>query len=140
MGATTINIIWVLHPKYRFNKLNTNLPRLNWVDLNEYLLYYYIVWTGTTPSSILQKFDNYRTKKIPFNDSCFKQFSDPFTYWSWASQRFKELGLVACQIMSICVNAASAERLWSSMGHLHSNRRNRLKVNTNFLIINLSSI
>jgi hypothetical protein len=119
---------WVLHPKYQFSKLNTNLPKLNWVDLSRYILYYYIVWTGTTPSTILQEFDDYRTKKFPFNDSSFNQFSDPFAYWSWISQRFKELGFVACRIMSICVNAASVERLWSSMGHLHSNRRSRLKV------------
>ncbi|CAG8747201.1 5347_t:CDS:2, partial [Dentiscutata erythropus] len=41
----------VLHPKYRLDKFNNNLVYLNWVNLSEYLLYYYIAWTGTTPTT-----------------------------------------------------------------------------------------
>ncbi|CAG8580663.1 1856_t:CDS:2 [Acaulospora morrowiae] len=37
-----------------------------------------------------------------------------------------ELDFVACRIFGICVNAASVEWLWSCMGFLQNNRRNRL--------------
>src|SRR5439155_7714608 len=95
----------------------------------EYLLYYYIAWTDRVPTSILREFDNYQTKRFSFNDTSFNQFNeDVFGYWNWCSESAKELGFVACQIMGICINATSVERLWSSMGHLHFVSRNRLKV------------
>ncbi|RGB28286.1 ribonuclease H-like domain-containing protein [Rhizophagus diaphanus] len=37
-----------------------------------------------------------------------------------------ELGLVACRIFGICVNASSVERFWSCMGFLQIKRCNRL--------------
>ncbi|CAG8734479.1 23178_t:CDS:2 [Dentiscutata erythropus] len=80
--------------------------------------------TDTTPTSILQEFDNYQTKKFSFNDASFDQFKqDIFKYWNWCSHSTKELGFVACQIMGICINTASVERLWFSMGHLYSASR-----------------
>ena len=45
-----------------------------------------------------------------------------------------ELARVAIRIHGICVNSASVERLWSSIGYLYTNRRNRLEV-TFFLLI-----
>jgi hypothetical protein len=45
-----------------------------------------------------------------------------------------ELAKVAIHIHGICINSASVERLWSSMGFLHTNRRNRLDVNTNLIL------
>uniref|UniRef100_U9UVP6 HAT C-terminal dimerisation domain-containing protein n=1 Tax=Rhizophagus irregularis (strain DAOM 181602 / DAOM 197198 / MUCL 43194) TaxID=747089 RepID=U9UVP6_RHIID len=41
---------------------------------------------------------------------------------------YRELGAVALKIFGICVNAASVERMWSSMGFLHTVRHNRLMV------------
>ena len=49
---------------------------------------------------------------------------------------FGGIGFVACRIFGICVNAASVERLWSCMGFLQTNRRNRLKVKLIYLYIN----
>ncbi|RIA96856.1 hypothetical protein C1645_814904 [Glomus cerebriforme] len=46
-----------------------------------------------------------------------------FTSFVWDM----ELGFVATKIFSICVNSASVERLFSSMGFLHTFRRNKLK-------------
>ncbi|CAG8803301.1 18526_t:CDS:1, partial [Dentiscutata erythropus] len=45
----------------------------------------------------------------------------------FASPSTKELGLLAVRLFGICVNAASVERLWSSMGFLQTNRRCCLK-------------
>ena len=46
-----------------------------------------------------------------------------------------ELAKVAIHIHGICVNSASVERLWSSMGFFHTNRRNRLDVNANLTLL-----
>ncbi|CAB4374480.1 unnamed protein product [Rhizophagus irregularis] len=47
-------------------------------------------------------------------------------FGKWLIVSTNELGLVACRIFSICVNAASIERLWSCMGFLQTKRHNRL--------------
>ncbi|RHZ57353.1 hypothetical protein Glove_390g69 [Diversispora epigaea] len=57
----------------------------------------------------------------------WNQFNgDIYRYWSFACTSTNEFGFVACRVFGICVNAASVERLWSCMGFLQSNRRNRL--------------
>ena len=127
---------WALNPHYRLERFNINLPKMNWVDMSQYIQYYYIAWTGKKPTTILCELQNYSQKKFPFNDSCVNQFQDNiFAYWQWCSTKSKELGFVACRIASICVNAASVERLWSSIGHLHSIRRNRLHVSLSKYLI-----
>ncbi|RIA92000.1 hypothetical protein C1645_821244 [Glomus cerebriforme] len=45
----------------------------------------------------------------------------------WLKYYYKELGFVTTKIFSICVNSVSVERLFSSMGFLHTSRRNKLK-------------
>ena len=96
----------------------------------QWLIYYYRAWSGKEPKCILKEFDNFRLENYPFNLITWNQFNgDIFQYWSFVYASTNELGLVACKIFGICVNAASVERLWSCMGFLHSNRRNRLMVN-----------
>ncbi|RHZ56075.1 hypothetical protein Glove_406g119 [Diversispora epigaea] len=73
---------------------------------------------------------NFRQKKYPFDDATYEQFDkDVLRFWQYCAQDSKELGAVALKIFGICINTASVERMWSSMGFLHSIRRNRLKVN-----------
>ncbi|CAJ0828859.1 16110_t:CDS:2 [Entrophospora sp. SA101] len=48
-------------------------------------------------------------------------------YWCWVQDAYPEIGIVAAHIFGICINAASVERLWSSMGFFHSKNRNRLE-------------
>ncbi|CAJ0840770.1 21490_t:CDS:2, partial [Entrophospora sp. SA101] len=48
-------------------------------------------------------------------------------YWCWVQDAYPEIGIVAAPIFGICINAASVERLWSSMGFFHSKNRNRLE-------------
>ena len=50
-------------------------------------------------------------------------------FWDLAKGQASELSRFALHLYGICVNSASVERLWSSMGFLHSKRRNRLYVN-----------
>ncbi|GET62807.1 ribonuclease H-like domain-containing protein [Rhizophagus irregularis DAOM 181602=DAOM 197198] len=77
---------------------------------------------------ILREFDDFRLEKYPFNYNIYKQFNgDIWEYWYFTETSTNELGLVACRLFGICVNAASVEHLWSCMGFLQTNRRNRLK-------------
>lgn len=120
---------FILHPDYRFNKFNTDLPNMNWVDVGQWVIYYYCAWTQKEPVSILREFGLYQNKQYPFNDTTWKQWKgDVLQYWNWCSEKTKELGFIAKKIFGIAVNAASVERLWSAMGFFHSARRNRLNV------------
>lgn len=49
-------------------------------------------------------------------------------FWDLAKGQAPELSRFALHLYGICVNSASVERLWSTMGFLHSKRRNRLHV------------
>lgn len=123
---------WLLHPKYRMNKFNSNITNLNHVYLSKWLIYYYEVWSCNKSKSILREYKQFRTQSHPFDKKTIDQFEgEAFSFWTWVAPMSKELGFVAQKIFGICVNAASIERLWSCMGFLHTNRRNRLLVNIN---------
>ena len=73
---------WALNPHYCLERFNINLPKINWVDLSQYIQYYYIAWTGKKPTTILCELQNYSQKKFPFNDSYVNQFqANIFAYW-----------------------------------------------------------
>jgi hAT family C-terminal dimerisation region len=119
----------VLHPKYRLDKFNPDLESVNFVTMGHWLSYYYKAWSSSKPTKLLAEFESYRAKKQPFNDEIYEQFDDDIlAYWYYCSTCCKELGFIATKIFSICVNSASVERLFSTMGFLHSPRRNKLKV------------
>jgi hypothetical protein len=119
---------YLLHPEYRMDKLN-NIPNVNYLAFGKWLMYYYRAWSGKEPKCILREFDDFRLAKFPFDLESYRQFNhDIWRYWCYVSDSTNELGLVACRIFGICVNAASVERLWSCMGFLQTNRRNRLMV------------
>ncbi|CAG8482465.1 6553_t:CDS:2 [Dentiscutata erythropus] len=54
-------------------------------------------------------------------------FCDIILWWSHNSGAAPELSRVACQLFGICITTASVERLFSTMGFLHSPLRNKLK-------------
>ncbi|RHZ77148.1 hypothetical protein Glove_185g69 [Diversispora epigaea] len=117
----------ILHPEYRLKLFNNR--NINYVTMGSWLGYYYHVWTGKHATSILKELDNYRLEVYPFDSITWNQFNnDIYRYWCFVSASMNELGFVACRIFGICVNAASVERLWSCMGFIHSNRRNRLSI------------
>ena len=67
----------------------------------------------------------------------FNQFhSNLVDFWDSTIDVGPELARVAIRIHGICVNSTSVERLWSNMGYLHTNRRNRLEVtfSSNYLL------
>ncbi|PKK62930.1 hypothetical protein RhiirC2_789643 [Rhizophagus irregularis] len=81
-------------------------------------------------------FEDYRQKIEPFDDETFGQFGgDVFKFWKYIEGDYKELASIALRIFGICVNAASVERMWTSMGFLHMNRllsMSKLRASINF--------
>lgn len=71
----------------------------------------------------------YRQEKYPYNNATTRQFhNDVLGFWNYIRGHSKELYQVAERIFSIAVTTASLERLFSTMGWLHSKRRNHLNV------------
>ncbi|CAB4446996.1 unnamed protein product [Rhizophagus irregularis] len=116
----------LLHPEYRMRQFKDNV-NINYTTFGRWLVYYYQAWSGKESTCILREFDDFRLEKYPFDNNTYKQFNgDIWRYWCYAKDSTDELGFVACRLFGICVNTASVERLWSCMGFLQSNRRNRL--------------
>jgi len=114
----------ILHPKYRINQFQATAININYPTFGKWLSYYYRAWTGQEPKCILREFNNFRMKDHPFDDKTYQQFKDNvLSYWCYVKDATDELGLVACRIFGICVNAASVEQLWSCMGFIQTNRR-----------------
>ncbi|CAB4419430.1 unnamed protein product [Rhizophagus irregularis] len=127
----------LLHPEYRIEQFKDNV-NINYTTFGKWLKYYYWAWSGKESTCILREFDDFRLGKYPFDDDTYKQFNnDIWRYWCFARVSTNELGLVACTLFGICVNAASVERLWSCMGFLQTNRRNRLKSSK---VLNMSKL
>ncbi|GBC46508.2 ribonuclease H-like domain-containing protein [Rhizophagus irregularis DAOM 181602=DAOM 197198] len=121
---------WLLHPAYRSNYFTLpSRSQISYLHIGKWLVYYYKAWTGKDPISILKEFEDFsQGTKYPFDDASISQFkNDIHRYWCWVRSAYPEIGTVAARIFGICVNAASVERLWSSMGFLHTKARNRLK-------------
>jgi hypothetical protein len=79
----------------------------------------------------LLEFEDYRQKTEPFDDETFDQFGgNVFKFWKYIEGDYKELAGIALRIFGIYVNAASVERMWSSMGFLHTSRHNQLNVSS----------
>ncbi|GBC06178.1 hypothetical protein RclHR1_06670018 [Rhizophagus clarus] len=118
---------FMLHPMYQLTYFNSTIENLLFTTLGRYLTYYYKAWFQKRPTRLLLDFENYRQKNEPFDDETFSQFGDDvFKFWKYVEGDYKELAGVALRIFGICVNSASVERMWSSMGFFHTNRRNRL--------------
>jgi hypothetical protein len=81
--------------------------------------------------------EDFAKGKDPYDPDTAEQFNDnPLKYWSYMSGGAnKELHKVAKRVFSITVTTAAVECLFSNMGHLHSDRRNRLDVSNSIDII-----
>ena len=115
---------WLLHPKYKMTKFKNNIQNLNHVYLSKGLVFYYEAWSKSKSKSILREFENFQKSLYPFNEEIVSQFENNIlNFWEYVHPLAKELAFVAQRIFAICVNAASVERLWSSMGFIHTKRR-----------------
>jgi hypothetical protein len=127
----------VLHPQYKMEKFRATNNNLTWTHIGKWLKYYYQAFFNSRPSSIVAEMILYKHSDDPYDLETFLQFKGNLVnYWDSTAGIGPELAKVAMHIHSICVNSASVERLWSSMGFLHTNRRNRLKV---YIYINIKN-
>ncbi|CAG8829230.1 25388_t:CDS:2, partial [Dentiscutata erythropus] len=73
-------------------------------------------------------FSKFMTKDYPFDDETASNFDDIQAYWNYSAGATKELGMLAIRLFSICINSASCERLFSTMGFFQNSRRTRLPI------------
>jgi len=124
---------FALHPSYKLQKFCSSTPNLTWTHIGQWLKYYYESWFGSKPKSILFELVKYKRSEDPYDMDSFNQFRGNLVdFWDSTSGIGPELARAAIRIHGICINSASVERLWSSMGHLHTNRRNRLQVSFSY--------
>ncbi|CAG8610294.1 25750_t:CDS:2 [Dentiscutata erythropus] len=83
-------------------------------------------WFKTKPVIILSEFSKFMAKEYPFDDETASNFANIQEYWDFSIGATKELGMLAICLFSICINSASCERLFSTMGFFHNSRRTRL--------------
>ncbi|CAG8602018.1 8645_t:CDS:2, partial [Scutellospora calospora] len=69
--------------------------------------------SGEEPTCILREFNDFSIRAYPFDDNTYDYFGDIWKYWSYVKDSMAKLGLVACQLYGICINAAAVEYLWS---------------------------
>ncbi|GES87938.1 ribonuclease H-like domain-containing protein [Rhizophagus clarus] len=106
------------------NKLQCDKARL--FEVLHAIGYFMQFWKHFPDSNL--NFEDYRQKIKPFNNETWEQFGDDaFKFWGYVQGDYKELAAVALKLFGMYVNAASVERMWSSMGFLHMAHHNRLK-------------
>ncbi|CAB4395903.1 unnamed protein product [Rhizophagus irregularis] len=117
----------VLHFFGYFMQCTSEYPKLSHINLNKWVQYYYIKWFGNNSTSMVQELLAYKENFFPFNEPSLLELEQtPLDYWSFLSDSVPELSQIATKLFSICVNSASCERLFSTMGFLHTKRRNKL--------------
>lgn len=120
---------FILHPHYNVNMFHPTAWRVTYTDFGQWLNYYYEIWYNVRPKSILLEFIKFKKEKYPFDSLTVEQFGDDImNFWESCSGYTPELSRFALHLYGICVNATSVERLWSTMGFIHSKKRNRLGV------------
>jgi hypothetical protein len=122
-------LAFVLHPEYKLTKFRDTTSNLTWTHIGQWLKYYYQAWFDTPSVSILAELIKYKRGEDPYDHNSFLQFKNNLVdFWESTIGIGPELAQIAIHIYGICVNSASVERLWSSMGFFHTNKRNRLQV------------
>jgi hypothetical protein len=111
----------VLHPQYRLTLFNNNIRNLSYTHFGQWINYYFQVWFDVLPQHILREYLSYQREIYPFDISTFNQLGENIMdFWDLAKGQAPELSQFALHLYGICVNSASVERLWSTIGFLHS--------------------
>ena len=122
-------ISFLLHPEYRDNFFIKSDQSISFAQLSEWMIYYFCAWFGRMPTTLLGELQNYRKQDFPFNNISLKQFRNGILgFWDFVSAYAPDLSAFSTKIYAICINTASVERLFSTMGFYHTNKRNRLGV------------
>jgi hypothetical protein len=89
------------------------------------MIYYFCAWFKRMPTTLLGELQSYRKQDFPFNNISLKQFrNNVLGFWDFVSAYAPDLSVFSIKLYAICINSASVERLFSSMGFFHTNKRN----------------
>jgi hAT family C-terminal dimerisation region len=122
-------ISFLLHPDYRNNFFIQSNQSISFAQLSEWMIYYFCAWFKRMPTTLLGELQSYRKQDFPFNNISLKQFhNNVLGFWDFVSAYAPDLSAFSTKLYAICINSASVERLFSSMGFFHTNKRNRLGV------------
>ena len=79
---------------------------------------------------LISQFRGYTLNDIPFNLPYLPGKDTPLTWWQTCYSSEQHLQELAIRLFSITPNAASCERIWSSIGWFYGKRRTRLSTQT----------
>jgi hypothetical protein len=58
---------FILHPHYGVETFHKTAQRVTYTDFGQWLNYYYEIWYGTRPKSILLEFVKFKKRQYPFD-------------------------------------------------------------------------
>ncbi|CAG8581991.1 15241_t:CDS:10 [Cetraspora pellucida] len=119
-------ITWFLHPFHHSKGLN-----LTWHLYVQEAAYglFCTFYPDRNQDQFIDEWLNYSNQEGPFSASSVKNPSFtkfPLRYWRTMLNAAPNLSEFACRLLSIPPNSATSERVWSLLGNIHTERRNRL--------------
>ncbi|CAG8529781.1 24039_t:CDS:2, partial [Racocetra persica] len=126
---STFLITWFLHPYYRGKGIREE--KFLQIQEDAYSLFCLLYPekdhdTFVDEWLMYQNYENIFDKNSSLNRSSITKL--PLRYWRTILVHVPNLAEFACRLFSIPPNSATSERVWSLMGNIHTERRNRLSV------------
>src|SRR6266498_6153689 len=119
-------ITWFLH-LYHYEK-GVNLAKLLQIQEDAYSLFC-ILYPDKDNNAFVDEWLDYQNREGPFKAESLDSLiltKNLLRYWRTVLLHAPNLAEFACRLFSISPNSATSERVWSLMGNIHTERRNRL--------------
>jgi hypothetical protein len=119
-------ITWFLHPYHHGEGINPE--KLLQIQEEAYSLFC-ILYPDKDNAAFVDEWLDYQNKEGPFKAESLnssKLTKNPLRYWRTVLIHAPNLAEFASRLFSIPPNSATSERVWSLMGNIHTERRNRL--------------
>ncbi|CAG8499820.1 12692_t:CDS:2 [Cetraspora pellucida] len=119
-------ITWFLHPYHHREELNPTWHL--YIQETAYGLFC-IFYPNYDQNKFIDEWLNYSNQEGPFSALSVKNPSFtrlPLRYWHIMHYVAPNLSEFACRLLSIPPNSATSEQVWSLLGNIHTERRNRL--------------
>jgi hypothetical protein len=119
-------ITWFLHPCHREEGINPT--KLLYIQETAYSLFCKL-YPDRNSNAFVDEWLDYQNREGPFQAESLnnsKLTKTPLRYWRTVLLQAPNLAEFACRLFSIPPNSATSERVWSLMGNIHTERRNRL--------------
>lgn len=119
-------ITWFLHPYHHGKGINPS--KLLQIQEDAYSLFC-ILYPDKNNNAFVDEWLDYQNQEGIFQAESLSSSSltkIPLRYWRTVLLHAPNLAEFACRLFSIPPNSATSERVWSLMGNIHTERRNRL--------------